>query len=109
MSEAVLIKSAEGMSYASILRELKKRVKPDELGAKVLGSRETRSKDLLREMKCSTKDRGWLDTAFKEAIVEWSVTPPPPPPPDQGRDRRYRTKFESRSDGYPVGCAGKKS
>ena len=33
--EAVLIKPAEGMSYASILRELKKRVNPDELGATV--------------------------------------------------------------------------
>ena len=34
-SEAVLIKPAEGMRYASILRGLKKRVNPDELGATV--------------------------------------------------------------------------
>ena len=33
--EAVLIKPADGTSYASILRELKKRVNPDELGATV--------------------------------------------------------------------------
>ena len=33
--EAVLIKPAEGMSYVSILRELKKRVNPDDLGATV--------------------------------------------------------------------------
>ena len=45
--EAMLIKPAEGMSYASILRELKKRVNPDELGATVQGIRETRSKDLV--------------------------------------------------------------
>ena len=56
--EAVLIKPTEGMSYASILRELKKRVNPDELGATVQGIRETRSKDLLVELKCSTKSRG---------------------------------------------------
>ena len=56
------------MSYASILRELKKRVNPDELGATVQEIRETRSKDLLLELKCSTKSRGRLDTAFKEAV-----------------------------------------
>ena len=54
------------MSYASILRELKKRVNPDELGATVQGIREARSKDLLVELKCSTKSRGRLDTAFKK-------------------------------------------
>ena len=66
--EAVLIKPAEGMSYASILRELKQSVNPEELGATVQGIRETRSKDLLVELKCSTKCRGRLDTAFKEAV-----------------------------------------
>ena len=55
--EAVLIKPAEGMSYASILREQKKRVNPDELGATVQGIRKTRSKDFLVELKCSTKSR----------------------------------------------------
>ena len=68
-TEAVLIKPAEGMSYASILRELKKSVNPEEMGATVQGIRETRSKDLLVELKCSTKSRGRLDTAFKEAVV----------------------------------------
>ena len=66
--EAVLNKPAEGMSYASILRELKKRVIPDELGATVHGIGETRSKDLLVELKCSTKSREKIDTAFKEVV-----------------------------------------
>ena len=56
------------MSYASILRELKKRVNPDELGAAVQGIRKPRSKDLLVELKCSKKDRARLDTVFKEAV-----------------------------------------
>ena len=43
--EAVFIKPAEGISYATILFELKKRVNPDELGATVQGINETRSKD----------------------------------------------------------------
>ena len=66
--EAVLIKPAEGMSYASILRELKKSVNPEELGATVQGIRETCSKYLLVELRCSTNSRGRLDTAFNEAV-----------------------------------------
>ena len=66
--EAVLIKPAEGMSYASILRELKKRVNPNELGATVQEIRETRSKDLLVELKCSTKSREKTDNAFEELV-----------------------------------------
>ena len=50
------------------MRELKKRVDPDKLGAIVQGIRETRSKDLPVKLKCSTKSRGRLDTAFKEAV-----------------------------------------
>ena len=34
-SEAVLIKLAEGVSYADILKDFKKRVKPDRLGVTV--------------------------------------------------------------------------
>ena len=66
--EAVLIKPVEGMSYATILRELKKRVNPNELGATVQGIRKTRSKDLLAELKCSTKSRERLGTAFKQVV-----------------------------------------
>ena len=56
------------MSYAAILKDLKKHVKPDELGVTVHGIRETRSKDLLVELKCSKGGRGRLDTALKEVI-----------------------------------------
>ena len=56
------------MSYASILRDLKKSVNPEELGATVQGIKETRSKDLLVELRWSTKSKGRLDTAFKEAV-----------------------------------------
>ena len=44
--EAVLLKPAEGVCYAAISKNLKKHVKPDELGVTVLRIRETRSKDL---------------------------------------------------------------
>ena len=66
--EAVLIKPTEGVSYAAILKDLKKHVEPDELGVTVHGIRETRSKDLLVELKCSKEGRGRLDTALKEVI-----------------------------------------
>ena len=56
------------MSYAPILRELNKCVNPDELDATVQGIRETRSKDLLVELKCSTKNRERFNTAFNEVV-----------------------------------------
>ena len=52
--EAVLIKPAERVSYTAVIT--------------VHGIRETRSKDLLVELKCSKEDRGRLDTALKEVI-----------------------------------------
>ena len=67
--DTVLIKPVQGMSYAFILRALKKRVNPDELGATVQGiSRETRSKELLVGLRCSKEGRGKLDAALKKAI-----------------------------------------
>ena len=66
--EAVLIKPTEGVSYAAILKDLKKHLKPDELSVKVHGIRERRSKDLLVELKCSKEGRGRLDTTLKKVI-----------------------------------------
>ena len=38
------------------------------MGVTVQGIRETHSKDLLEELKCTKEDRGRRDTAFKEDI-----------------------------------------
>ena len=43
--EAMLIQPTEGVSYAAILKDLKKRVKPDEQGVTVQKIRETRSEN----------------------------------------------------------------
>ena len=64
----MLIKPTEGVSYAAISKDLKKHVKLDELGVTVHGIRETHSKDLLVELKCSKEGRERLDTALKEVI-----------------------------------------
>ena len=64
----MLRERAEGISYASILRDLKRRVNPEKLGVTVQGIRETLSKDLLVELKCPKECRGLLDSAFQEAI-----------------------------------------
>ena len=56
--DEVQIKPVEGVSYAAIVKNLKKHVKPDELGVTVHGIRKTRSKDLLVELKCSKKALG---------------------------------------------------
>ena len=64
--EAVPIKPT--VRYADILKDLKKRVKPDELGVTVQVIKETRSKDLLVGLKCFKEGRGRLNTIFKEVI-----------------------------------------
>ena len=69
-SEVVIIKTVEGVSYSAILKNLKSRVNPEELGVKVREIRETRTKDLLVEIKCAAGDRGNLDSAFRDAVGE---------------------------------------
>ena len=63
------------MSYASILRDLKRCVNPDELGVTIQVIRETRSKDLLVELKCPKDGRRQPNSAFpkevKEAVIEF--------------------------------------
>ena len=69
-SEAVLIKPTVGVSYAAILKNLKSRGNPEELGATIGGNRETRSKDLLVEVRREGKRevvlclprRSWRDS-----------------------------------------------
>ena len=43
-SKAVIIKPAEGVSYAAILKNLKSRINPEELGFRIGGIRETRTR-----------------------------------------------------------------
>ena len=74
--EAVLIKLTEGVSYAAILKDLKKHVKPDELGVTVHGIKQTRSKDLLVELKCSKEGRRRLDTTLKKVIGAKGIVRP---------------------------------
>ena len=64
----MLIKPAEEVSYAAILKNLKSRFNLVELGATVRGVRETRSKDLLVEVNCAAKDRGRLDSVFRDIV-----------------------------------------
>ena len=73
--KAVIIKSAEGISYAAILKNLKSHVNSEELGATIRGIRETRFKDLLFEVNCAAKDRGRLDSAFRGVIGESRSVP----------------------------------
>ena len=64
----MLIKPADGVRYAKSWKNLKMHVKPDNLGLKVHVIRETRSKDLLVELKCSKEGRGQLNSTLKEVI-----------------------------------------
>ena len=64
--KAVLVKPTEGVSYAAILKSLKSRVNPKELGVTVQGIRETRFRRLLVEMTKTAKDRDKLNSASRE-------------------------------------------
>ena len=64
-SEAVIIKPAD-----AILKNLKSRVNPEELGFRIDGIRETRTKYLLVEVKCAAENRGKLDSAFRGVVGE---------------------------------------
>ena len=90
----MLIKPAEGIGYASILRDLKKRVNSDELGATVQGIRETRSKDLLVVLRCSKEGRDQLDATFKEVIG------------DNGTDRHLIPRVEVEIEDLESSIAG---
>ena len=58
------------INYAAILKNIKVHVNPEELGVTVGGIRENRSKDLLVEVKCGTRNRGRLDSAFHNVVIE---------------------------------------
>ena len=93
------------MSCASILRELKERVNPDELGATARGIRETRSKDLLVQLKYSKRDKGRLDTAFKEEIgaiprIEFKVADLEPRVEAEDVEEAIRGFFQHKPEMY---------
>ena len=64
-SEAVIIKPAE-----AILKNLKSGVNPEELGVRIGGVRETRTKYLLAEVKFAAENRERLDSAFRGVVGE---------------------------------------
>ena len=55
---------------ASVRKDLRKKKSKKELGLKIGGIKETRTKDLLVEVKCAAKDRGRLDSAFRDIVEE---------------------------------------
>ena len=65
-----MIKPSEGVSYAAILKNLKCRVSPKELGVKIGGIQKTRTKGLQVKVKCAAEDRGKPDSAFRDVVGE---------------------------------------
>ena len=66
----MLIKPSEGVSYAEILKSLISRVNAEKLGVTIGETKKTRSKDFLFEVKCAAKDRGRLNSAFRDVVGE---------------------------------------
>lgn len=68
--EAILVKPAQGQSYAQVLKDLKCKIKPDTLGVKIKGVRQTRSGDVLIEVKSEGEGRSKLSSAIRGAVGE---------------------------------------
>ncbi|XP_033222627.1 uncharacterized protein LOC117176484 [Belonocnema kinseyi] len=68
--KAVLNKLAEGMSYAEVLKDLKQKVKPEVLGVKIRGVRQTRNGEVLVELGPASENRATFSAAIIEAVGE---------------------------------------
>lgn len=68
--DAVLIKPAEGKSYAEVLKELRERIKPEDVGAEVSRIRQTRAGDILVELGAETKDKVAFGAALNAVLQE---------------------------------------
>lgn len=69
--DAVLIKPAEGKSYAEVLQQLKRSVKPEEAEVTVRSVRKTKDGSLLLELLDGGKKKQFCDT-IREAVKEAS-------------------------------------
>lgn len=66
--QAVLIKPSEGKSFAELFKDIKAKVKPDELGAEIKSVRKTAKGDVLLHLGSKTKDCAQFSKAVKEAV-----------------------------------------
>ncbi|KAI4459379.1 cleavage stimulation factor subunit 2 [Holotrichia oblita] len=67
--DALLVKPAQGKSYAEVLRELRSNAKPEETGTEIKAVRKTRAGDMLLELGPSTKDTAGFSSALKKILV----------------------------------------
>lgn len=68
--DALLVKPAQGKSYAEVLRELRAKAKPEESGTEIKAVRKTRKGDMLLELGPNTKDKASFSSALKKILGE---------------------------------------
>ena len=68
--EAVLIKPADGKSYAEVLGKIRQKIKPEETEAEIRSIRRTRTGDVLLEMSNNSKCTKAFSDALKDALGE---------------------------------------
>ncbi|XP_033231714.1 uncharacterized protein LOC117182718 [Belonocnema kinseyi] len=66
--EAIAINPAAGKKYADVLKEVQANVKPDDHGVSVKSIRQTRTGDVLIELKAKKEDRERFGTALSGAL-----------------------------------------
>lgn len=67
-SEAVLIRPADGKTYADVLGEIRRNVKPEETETEIRCIRQTRAGDVLLELGHKSKNREAFSSAVKKAV-----------------------------------------
>lgn len=67
-SEAVLIRPADGRKYADVLKDIRSKVRPDDIGVTVKAVRETRAGYILVELGEKPKDKDKFGEALRTAV-----------------------------------------
>lgn len=67
-SAAVIIKPAEGKSYADILGQIRSNIKPSDIGAEIKTVRKTRTGDVLVELGSGTKSKADFGDALQTTL-----------------------------------------
>src|SRR5204863_6946885 len=67
---AILIRPSDGKSYADVLGEIRRRVRPEDQGAVIKGLRKTRAGDLLVELGEGTGSRSDFGADLRNTLGE---------------------------------------
>lgn len=72
--DALLIKPAEGKTYAEVLKEIREKIKPEDTETEVNRIRQTRAGDILIELGDNTRDKMAFEAALNTVLQNKATT-----------------------------------